>query len=95
VIFGIGCSFTNTSFGQVMPKGKPIIHATLDAADLNKDQECDYALIGDADLTLKGLVEAVKDLLGGKSRGRARGDCRPDRQGARGMAGGVGGKADL
>jgi thiamine pyrophosphate-dependent acetolactate synthase large subunit-like protein len=73
VIFGIGCSFTSTSFGQTMPKGKTIIHATLDPADLNKDQECDYALVGDADLTLKMLVEAVKDLLGGKKRGRAEG----------------------
>ena len=30
VIFGIGCSFTSTNFGVAMPKGKTIIHATLD-----------------------------------------------------------------
>ena len=30
VIFGIGCSFTETSFGIAMPKGKTIIHSTLD-----------------------------------------------------------------
>jgi thiamine pyrophosphate-dependent acetolactate synthase large subunit-like protein len=73
VIFGIGCSFTTTNFGQAMPKGKTIIHGTLDATDLNKDLECDYALIGDARLTLEALVEAVKDGLGGKARGRAEG----------------------
>src|SRR5262249_50072149 len=71
VIFGVGCSFTITNFGQQMPKGKTIIHATLDPTDLNKDQECDYALVGDARLTLEALVEAVKDGLGGKKRGRA------------------------
>ena len=30
VILGIGCSFTETNFGVSMPKGKTIIHATLD-----------------------------------------------------------------
>jgi len=36
VIFGIGCSFTETSFGIAMPKGKTIIHSTLDPNHLNK-----------------------------------------------------------
>jgi acetolactate synthase-1/2/3 large subunit len=35
VIFGIGCSFSSTSFGVPMPKGKSMIHATLDPADIN------------------------------------------------------------
>ena len=30
VIFGIGCSFTTTNYGVAMPKGKRIVHATLD-----------------------------------------------------------------
>ena len=38
VIFGIGCSFTSTNFGVTMPKGKTIVHATLDPMDLNKNQ---------------------------------------------------------
>ena len=37
LIFGIGCSFSSTSYGVAMPKGKRIIHATLDPADINKD----------------------------------------------------------
>ena len=37
VIFGIGCSFTRTPFGIQMPEKKSFIHATLDAADINKD----------------------------------------------------------
>jgi thiamine pyrophosphate-dependent acetolactate synthase large subunit-like protein len=71
VIFGIGCSFSITNYGVAMPKGKTMIHATLDPADVNKDVPVDYALIGDAGLTLQALVAAVRDLTGGKPRGRA------------------------
>jgi len=66
VIFGIGCSFTETNFGVTMPKGKTIIQATLDPAHLNKDIRVQYGLIGDAKLTLRMLVDACKPLLGGK-----------------------------
>lgn len=69
VIFGIGNSFTTTNYGIRMPKGKTIIQATLDPADLNKDQAIDYGLLGDAGLTLTMLIAAVKDRLGGKPRG--------------------------
>ncbi|HKH01824.1 MAG TPA: thiamine pyrophosphate-binding protein, partial [Bradyrhizobium sp.] len=48
LIFGIGCSFTETSFGIGMPKGKTIIHSTLDPAHLNKDVEAKIGLVGDA-----------------------------------------------
>jgi thiamine pyrophosphate-dependent acetolactate synthase large subunit-like protein len=68
VIFGIGCSFATTSYGVTMPAGKVIIHATLDPADLNKDIPADYALIGDAKLTLQDLIAEVKDRLGGSKR---------------------------
>ncbi len=71
VIFGIGCSFTATNYGLTMPTGKTFVHATLDAADLNKDVPADHVLLGDAGLTLEALAEAVKDELGGKPRGRA------------------------
>ena len=59
VIFGIGCSFTETSFGVGMPKGKTIIHSTLDPAHLNKDVECKVGLVGDAGLVLDALLEEV------------------------------------
>ena len=39
-----------------MPKGKTIIHATLDPADVNKDVASAHALIGDAKLTLSALL---------------------------------------
>jgi len=71
VLFGIGCSFTTTSYGVRVPAGKVVIQATLDPADLNKDCPIDYGLIGDAGLTLTTLVEAVRERLGGKPRGRS------------------------
>jgi thiamine pyrophosphate-dependent acetolactate synthase large subunit-like protein len=68
VIFGIGCSFATTNYGVPMPAGKRIIHATLDAADLNKSVPVDLALVGDAGLTLDALIAAVKDELGSQKR---------------------------
>jgi thiamine pyrophosphate-dependent acetolactate synthase large subunit-like protein len=68
LIFGIGCSLTDTNFGVKMPAGKKIIHATLDAGDINKDVIATDALVGDAGLTLNALNEAVADRLKGKKR---------------------------
>ncbi len=63
VIFGIGCSFTETNFGVSMPKGKTIIHATLDSAHLNKDVRCALGLVGDAALTLDALLAELGSLI--------------------------------
>ena len=63
LIFGIGCSFSETAFGVRMPKGKRVIHATLDPADVNKSVCCEQALIGDAQLTLSMLVQACRALI--------------------------------
>ena len=59
VVFGVGCSFTETSFGVSMPRGKMIIHSTLDADHLNKDVEAKVGLIGDAGLVLEALLQEV------------------------------------
>jgi thiamine pyrophosphate-dependent acetolactate synthase large subunit-like protein len=56
VILGIGCSFTETNFGVAMPKDGTIIHGTLDPDHLNKDVAATIGLIGDATLTLEGLL---------------------------------------
>jgi acetolactate synthase-1/2/3 large subunit len=63
LIFGIGCSFAQTAFGVAMPGHVPIIHATLDPADINKGVPCEAALIGDAQLTLAMLIAEVRKLL--------------------------------
>jgi len=62
VIFGIGCSFTETNFGVAMPKGKRIIHATLDPDHLNKDVRVELGLVGDAGLTLDALLAELQGL---------------------------------
>ncbi len=59
LILGIGCSFTQTNFGVAMPAGKPIIHATLDPTDVNKDVASKLAVLGDAKLVLAALIEEV------------------------------------
>lgn len=70
VILGIGCSFALTGFGVQMPKGKTIIHATLDPLDLNKDVSAQYTLLGDARLTLAALNEAMAGLDRSAADGR-------------------------
>jgi len=70
IIFGIGCSFALTGFGVQMPRGKRIIHATLDPMDLNKDVPAEYTLTGDAKLTLQLLSEAMETL--DKTQAKAR-----------------------
>src|SRR3989337_4265446 len=60
LLFGIGCSFTATSFGLAIPAGKRVIHSTNDPLDIDKSVPSELALIGDAKLTLAAMLEAVK-----------------------------------
>jgi thiamine pyrophosphate-dependent acetolactate synthase large subunit-like protein len=71
VILGIGVSFALTAFGVPMPKGKTIIHATLDPMDLNKDVPAQHGLIGDAKLTLDALSTAMQSFDKGPATARA------------------------
>ena len=68
VIFGIGCSFALTGFGVQMPRGKTIIHATLDAKDLNKDVPAQHVMLGDAKLTLQALSGEMVSLKADDAR---------------------------
>ncbi len=70
LVFGAGCSWTATPFNMQMPKGKKMVHLTLDPADINKDIASQHALIGDAGLALDALIAEVRDRLKGKPRGR-------------------------
>ena len=72
VILAIGASLTRTGFGQRMPNGTTIIHATGDAADLQKDVPVQHALIGDAQLTLQALIDAVGSGLSTRATARAK-----------------------
>jgi len=68
LIFGIGCSFTETNFGVKMPSGKTIVHATLDPADVNKDVGCALAVLGDAKLVLRAVLDEVARRGAGHAR---------------------------
>jgi acetolactate synthase-1/2/3 large subunit len=72
VVFGVGASFTATGFGIRFPtKNKTFIHNTVDPMDINKNIVTEHPLIGDSKLTLRMLIDAVRDRLGGKPRGLA------------------------
>jgi thiamine pyrophosphate-dependent acetolactate synthase large subunit-like protein len=63
LIFGIGCSFTESNFAVAMPKGKKIIHATLDPDHLNKDVAAAIGLTGDAGVIIEGLLAELAPLI--------------------------------
>ncbi|MBN8906596.1 MAG: thiamine pyrophosphate-requiring protein [Rhodospirillales bacterium] len=63
LIIGIGCSFTETNFGIKFPKGKKIVHATLDPNHINKDVISTVGLVGDAKLTLDALIGELKQTI--------------------------------
>jgi acetolactate synthase I/II/III large subunit len=65
LIFGIGCSFSETPFGVKIPSGRTIIHSAADATDLNKGVIAQHALIGDAQLVLAAMIDECRKLLDG------------------------------
>jgi acetolactate synthase I/II/III large subunit len=68
LVFAIGASLTRGDLDVDLPPGKTIVHATGDPNDLNKSYFVDHAILGDAKLVLADLVDACRDLLGGKAR---------------------------
>ncbi len=71
VVLAVGASLTRTGFGQAMPAGATIIHATGNPSDLQKDVAVQHALLGDAQLTLAALIDAVGQSAAAKAGARA------------------------
>jgi acetolactate synthase I/II/III large subunit len=73
LVFAVGSSLTRHFLSNaVYPVAeKQIIHLTNDPSDLYKGYETDVALLGDAKLVLRQLIDAVRDRL---PKGRASGD---------------------
>jgi acetolactate synthase-1/2/3 large subunit len=65
VIFGAGCSFSESAFAIKMPPGKTFVHLTSDPDDLNKSVRSLVGLAGDAQLALRALIDACRELLDG------------------------------
>ena len=63
-IFGIGSSLTKSVFAPLIPPGRTIVHATVDARDLNKDYVADVPILGDARLVLQQLLDELREQHG-------------------------------
>ena len=68
LVLGVGCSFTRIHYGADDFDAKTLIHVTNDADDLNKDYAPDHAIIADAKLALRQLIDEARALLGSQSR---------------------------
>jgi thiamine pyrophosphate-dependent acetolactate synthase large subunit-like protein len=60
LIFGVGSSLTRTVFAAPIPPGKVAIQATIDERDLSKDYPLRHALLGDAALVLRALLDELR-----------------------------------
>jgi len=74
LVFAIGSSLTRHHLtNRVFPVAeKRVIHAVADARDLYKAYETDVAILGDAKLVLRQLIDAVRDRLGSRRPGPER-----------------------
>jgi len=64
LIFAIGSSCTREPFTTPIPDGKVIMQSTIDERDINKDYPIEQAIIGDAKLVLRQLIDEVKGQIG-------------------------------
>ena len=68
LVFGLGCSLSQSVMSTPIPDGKVLIHNSIDELDINKDYAADYAIIGDAKIVLGQLIDEAKKQLGGGAR---------------------------
>jgi acetolactate synthase-1/2/3 large subunit len=69
LVFGIGCSFARGGFSAPIPLGRKLVQITADGGDIDKDYTIDQAVIGDAQLVLRQLIEEIKQRLPEPRRG--------------------------
>ncbi len=65
-VLAVGNSFRlpNGTDGRLFPPGVKLIHINADPSDLNKTHRADVAILADAKLALRDLIEVVRDRLG-------------------------------
>ena len=68
VVFGIGCSFTTNLASIAVPTGKTLVQCTVDEKDLNKEHQIQQAVVGDAKLVIRQLIDEVKKQAGSNGR---------------------------
>ena len=64
IIFAIGSSCTKELFTTNLPEGKTLIQSTIDEVDIAKDYAVAEAIVGDAKLVLRQLIDEVKKQMG-------------------------------
>jgi thiamine pyrophosphate-dependent acetolactate synthase large subunit-like protein len=60
LVFGIGASFARGGFSSPIPAGKKLVQVMIDARDIDRDYPVDHAVIGDARLVLRQLLDEVR-----------------------------------
>ena len=68
LVFGIGCSFTTNLASVGIPPGKTLVQCTVDVKDLNKEEQIHHAVVGDAKLVIRQLIDEVKNQAGADGR---------------------------
>jgi acetolactate synthase-1/2/3 large subunit len=68
LVLAIGSSCTKEAFTTPIPDGKAVIQSTVDERDINKDYSLEHAIIGDAKLVLRQLIDEVKKMIGHEGR---------------------------
>jgi acetolactate synthase-1/2/3 large subunit len=71
LVFGVGCSFARGGFSTPIPAGKRLVQVTVDGRDIDRDYLVEQAVIGDARLVLRQLIDEARRQGGGASRNGA------------------------
>ena len=66
-VFAIGASLNRDFTAPAIPDGKRLVHATVDAGDLNLYYPAHAALLGDAKLVLCAMIADIEDRKAGKN----------------------------
>ena len=59
LVIGIGASFTINPWTPKIPPGKKLVHVTNDPADMHKERDNVAAILGDAKLVLRALIDEI------------------------------------
>jgi len=68
LVFAIGSSCSNEPYTTPIPDGKVVMQSTIDERDINKDYRVEHAIIGDAKLVLRQLIDEVGKQIGPEGR---------------------------
>jgi acetolactate synthase-1/2/3 large subunit len=59
LVFGVGCSFARNPCSFAIPTGKKIVQVVAVGDDLNKDHIVTHAVVGDARIVLRQLIDEI------------------------------------